>query len=103
MLITVKHVSSKDSWVKPKDGSSSWVEYWYKHSKYEYPSICPDCKRHINSVSELVGAHVKKVNSYDDTIYIVPVCRECNSEAATNNHQFVCNSELLVPSNKYRL
>lgn len=102
-MIYLEHVSSKDSWIKPKDGSNSWIEYWEKHSCYSLPVYCPDCHEFITSFNPLVGAHVKKVYSSDNNIYIVPVCKKCNTIAATDNHRFYCSENLLVPANKDKL
>ena len=103
MNIILKHVSSKDVWAKPKEGSSCWLEYWNKYCKEYYPKYCPDCRKRIYSDNELVGAHVKKCYSIDNNVYIVPVCKSCNTAGGTDNHEFMCDSNLLVPSNKERL
>ena len=102
MTTFVKHVSSKETWQYPKDGSESWLEYWYNNSKYSYPSYCPDCGQRVYK-SDLVGAHVMKENSFDKKIYIIPVCRQCNTKGASDNHSFACDSEYLVPANKENL
>ena len=103
MLVYVKHIASKDDWAKPKDGSDDWLNYWYRHSRYKYPTICPDCGRTIISKNDLVGAHVMKVNSTDKTVYIVPVCRSCNTKGGSDHHSFLCDEDLLVPANKNNL
>lgn len=58
----------------------SFIEYWEKQTHYVWDKIgylCPAtgifCKR-----EELDGAHVRKVGSWDKTIYITPVHRSFN-------------------------
>ena len=103
MNTLVRHVASRNDWAKPKDDSDAWRDYWYQHSSYEYPTVCPDCHRRIWRSNDLVGAHVKKVYSSDEKIYIVPTCRECNSKGASDYHMFECPEEYLVPANKNNL
>lgn len=58
----------------------SFIQYWEKSKCYEFgyaDYLCPAthqlCKR-----DELDGAHVRIVNSNDDTIYITPVHQSFN-------------------------
>ena len=101
--IKVKHISTKDEWEKPKDGSDSWIEYWKKYSGYQLKSFCRDCGNNVYGTNILVGAHVKKVNSSDNCIYIVPTCKSCNSAGASDEHEFECEEAILVPANKNNL
>ena len=103
MLIKVKHVHSDDRWANPKDGSPSWIEYWKKYSGFELKDFCRDCHCKPSGDNIFVGAHVKKVNSLDETIYIVPVCKACNIKGASDCHEFECDSRILVPANKNNL
>ena len=54
---------------------SSWLEYWEKktgnHAVY---CACCGCTKRAEH-----GAHVRKYESFDDTVYIVPLCAECNN------------------------
>ncbi len=101
-VITVKHVSSKDGWEKPKDGSPTWIDYWVVHSGYELNDFCRDCRKHI-SRDCFVGAHVKKVGKQDNCIYIVPTCKSCNTKGGFDLHEFRCEESIMVPANKERL
>jgi hypothetical protein len=69
----VKNVVGSSRWPAPS-GYSSWLDYWEKKSGKRV-SICGvvGC-----SNTDLVGAHVKKVNSTDEKYYITPICRSCN-------------------------
>lgn len=78
--IREKYVATKDEWEDPKDGSSSWIEYWDKHSAYQKQDFCRDCGQKAVGDNILAGAHVKKVGIDDIDIYIVPTCKSCNSE-----------------------
>ena len=103
MLIRVYHADSNPSWDTPKDGSKTWFEYWKKYSRAYVPYKCPDCGKLFINNSDIVGAHVKKRFSSDNSVYIVPVCRECNSRGGSDNHSFECDDLLLVPANKDRI
>ena len=100
--ILVKHIASKDDWGVPKDGSTSWLEYWEKHSK-KYAFFCCDCGKTCPSTKDIVGAHVQKVNSHDKSVYIVPTCNACNVRGAHDNHSFRVEEGDLVPANKDNL
>ncbi len=55
----------------------NWLNHWMKVSREPLPPYCPE--RCCRSRAE-VGAHVQKENSGDASWYIVPLCREHNSE-----------------------
>jgi hypothetical protein len=61
----------------PPSGYSSWIEYW-KTKTGKKLAIC--AHPHCNDVTgtNLVGAHVKKVGSNDNSWYIIPLCPEHN-------------------------
>lgn len=101
--IKVKHIATKDDWEDPKDGSSSWIDYWDKHSKYNLQDFCRDCGKKISGTNIFVGAHVKKVNSTDNDIYIVPTCKSCNTKGMSDGHEFECDEVILVHANKNKL
>lgn len=72
--VTVQNVPSEEL------NDRSFIQYWEKHTHYIFGDcgyICPAthqlCKR-----DELDGAHVKIVDSKDDTIYITPVKQSFN-------------------------
>lgn len=70
-------------------GYNSWLDYWEKQTG-KSATICS-----ANSCwgTDLVGAHVQKVNSTDKCYYIVPLCRQCNQRT----DEFEVNQYLLVP------
>ena len=100
--IKVKHVLSRDDWGKPKDGSSNWIEYWKKHTKFPLQDFCRDCGSKVGG-ENLLGAHIKKVDAKDESIYIVPTCKSCNTKGASDCHEFECDERILVPANKDNL
>ena len=57
-------------------GFNSWKEF-YTHKHGYWPSVCSclGCSRNAN-----VGAHVKKVGSYDERWYIAPLCYYHNNQ-----------------------
>lgn len=52
-----------------------WLKHWENKSSKPLP---PSCREITCSEKELVGAHVKKVNSTDNNHYIVPLCQSHN-------------------------
>lgn len=64
-----------------EDAIDAWKEYCGKAVKIEK---CPNAECTSDAPSDIVGAHVVK-NSWDvdvkrgDKIYIIPLCRGCNS------------------------
>lgn len=55
----------------------TWLDHWKSFSgKTSLPAKCANiaCKG-----TDLVGGHVKKVNSDDNATYIVPICKACNN------------------------
>ncbi len=80
-------------------GFSSWLEYWENYPPKKIPAeyCCPACGNHTQKC-DLVGAHVEKVGSTDKQMYIVPLCRTCNSKKEQLG-MFSVDATLLVPSN----
>lgn len=72
--------SSKVSY-KPKNGASSWLEYWSMGANQVLSDamlyICPGCGKTVNK-SQLDGCHVQKNDFRDQSWYIVPLCNSCN-------------------------
>jgi hypothetical protein len=52
------------------------INVWIEH--HGLPKKCSNinCK----NKTDIVGAHVEKVNSIDKTVCIIPLCRECNGQ-----------------------
>lgn len=76
--------------------NSSWLEYWENH-KGQIPDCCPACGKHTTK-SDFVGAHVEKMGLPTGQMYIVPLCRACNSKKEQLG-MFSVDATLLVPSN----
>ncbi len=57
-------------------GYNSWLEFWEARSG-EKATMCKSIS--CSSKTDLVGAHVKKVDSNDGKWYIVPLCKGCNA------------------------
>ena len=78
---------------------SSWLEYWENYNEKLQTSVrynCPACGTPHYRL-EFCGAHVRKSNSVDKCLYIVPLCKACTNRTDTFN---VPNSLLQsVPSN----
>jgi hypothetical protein len=88
----VKNVngSGRDS---APSGYSSWLDYWKKQTK-ENPTYCSASKCYN---TDLVGAHVQKAYTSDNSWYIVPLCSSCNGKSS--NDIFEVNATLVpVPS-----
>ncbi|MDR1846950.1 MAG: hypothetical protein LBR17_02395 [Bacteroidales bacterium] len=88
-MICVKNLIGTSDNRVPND-YSSWLDYWEKE-KNQKANQCSasDCSQSDN----LVGAHVKKVGSDDNSWYIVPLCQSCNM----SEREFLVNENLLVP------
>lgn len=82
----VKNVNGTSRF-SPKGGS--WLDYW-KEQKGKSATVC---SAYGCWGTDLVGAHVQKVNSTDKCYYIVPLCRSCNQR----NDEFEVDANLLVP------
>jgi uncharacterized protein YwlG (UPF0340 family) len=52
----------------------TWLDHWKKHSRQD-ATVCGvlGC-----SNTDVVGAHVRKVDNYDFAVYIYPLCNGCN-------------------------
>ncbi len=87
----VKNVSGSSRFPKPR-GYNSWLDYW-KAQTGENPYYCSadNCWG-----TNLVGAHVQKAYSNDQSWYIVPLCTSCNQRTDTFN---VSATLVPVPSN----
>jgi hypothetical protein len=71
----------------------SWIDHWHKFS----PGAATICKAKGCSRSDIVGAHVKKCNSPDNSEYIVPFCKFHNKqEGCIEINDFVS----LAPANQ---
>lgn len=76
-----------------KCSCGSWLKHWEKFSNQK-SSYCPEvgCTK-----QDLVGAHVQKANSTDDSWYIVPLCSAHNQSSQTIE---IADSCKLVSANK---
>lgn len=55
----------------------SWLDHWKKFSGEPLPSLCPErgCRQ-----TDLVGAHVQRVDANDQSWYILPLCSGHNNQ-----------------------
>lgn len=60
----------------PPSGYTSWKDFFLGRRHF-WPSICA-CYGCSNAAE--VGAHVKKVDNYDNRWHIVPLCRYHNNQ-----------------------
>ena len=74
-MVKVKNLKGTSKERYSCDCCDSWIAHWKKHTART--PYCMACKKK----SDLVGAHVKKVNTYDDAWYITPLCKACNNKA----------------------
>lgn len=94
MITRVKNVNGSSRFANPA-GYDSWLDYWEdKSGKTAKRCSATDC--HLLGRSNLIGAHVQKVNSYDNKWYIVPLCRGCNNRT---DEFYVEETLVPVPSN----
>lgn len=92
-MTRVKNVNGTSRFGCPA-GYSSWLEYWESKSGI-IASRCSATDCHQPGRNNLVGAHVIKVDGSDRSIYIVPLCRGCN----TRTDVFYVDAPLIpVPS-----
>lgn len=89
-MIKVKNVNGTSRFKSPAN-YNNWQEYWEEQSG-RTASRCSAVDCHAHGRSNLVGAHVQKVDSFDHNWYIVPLCKSCNNRIG---YFFV--DELLVP------
>ena len=89
--MTVVNVNGSSRWPAPS-GYASWLDYWKA-----YKGDVHYCSAYGCMGTDLVGAHVRKYNSIDQHVYIVPLCRSCNKR--TDAFEVPANLLLPVPSN----
>ena len=93
-MIKIKNVNGSSRFDCPA-GYASWLDYWEaKSGKTAWICSASGCVN--GGRSNLVGAHVQKANSYDNSWYIVPLCRGCNNRT---DEFYVDNILVPVPSN----
>lgn len=71
----------------------SWLDHWKRFSGQAVPSFCPATGCYEK---ELVGAHVQKDISTDNSWYILPLCKTHN---ATGKSIEVTDAYTLVSAN----
>lgn len=93
-MIKIQNVNGSSRFENPV-GYNTWLEYWEaKTGKSAWRCSAIDC--HKFGRVNLVGAHVKKVGSYDNSWYIVHLCRGCNNRV---DEFYVDETLVPVPSN----
>ncbi len=90
-LIIVKNANGTTKDPKCTEGAY-WIDHWSNFMNFTR-AVCSrkDCCK----TTELVGGHVKKVDSDDNNKYIVPLCRECYK--LSSDVVYEVNDNLLVP------
>jgi hypothetical protein len=59
------------------NGYDSWLDYWETESG-QRATKCMRVGCNVTGRANLVGAHIKKADSYDNSWYIVPLCQADN-------------------------
>ena len=87
-MTKVKNVNGSSRFPAPR-GYNSWLEYWEKQTgQRKFTCGAAGCRK-----TDLVGAHVQKVDSQDKKWYIVPLCKSCNKK----DKPFNVDDDMLVP------
>ena len=73
------------------DGYKSWLDFWMQEKGV---SATPNCANKACGTKAAHGGHVKKVNSSDNSWYIVPLCVRCNEK---KDLEFEVDSSSMVP------
>ena len=93
-MTKVKNVNGSSRFESPA-GYDTWLDYWEDKSG-KTASVCSATDCYTFGRNKLVGAHVQKVNGFDNSWYIVPLCRGCNNRT----DEFYVDEKLVpVPSN----
>lgn len=73
-MVKVKNVEGS-SFLNPPFPYSSWLDYWEKNTgnRATY-CACFGCSNRAEH-----GAHVHIYGAFDNNMYIVPLCSECNN------------------------
>lgn len=92
-MVKIRNIKGTgENYPNPSCNCSSWLDHW-ETNKNLTAGYCRCCKVKIDHNS-LVGGHVKKVDSIDNSYYIVPLCNSCNNY--NNTDAFYVNEEDLV-------
>ncbi len=94
--VLVQNVPSKEL------DDRSFIEYWQNHIHFNFSMqdyLCP-ATRDLYKIQDLDGAHVKKVNSDDKTIYIVAVSKSYNR--SRTRKPFMVKKKYLVKAPKQK-
>lgn len=73
-MVKVKNLNDIGGRKVPK-GYDSWLDWWMDQKG---KTATPDCANQDCSRKATLGGHVKKVNSDDNSWYMVPLCHGCN-------------------------
>jgi len=74
-MVKVKNLNGTGDRVP--NGYASWLDYWEAKSGQK-ATKCMRVNCSVTGRTNLVGAHVKKVDSSDNKWYIVPLCQADN-------------------------
>lgn len=87
-MVKVKNLNNTSD--KEPKGYDTWLEFWEgKTGKKADHCGATDCD--VKGRTNLVGAHVKKVDAGDDRHYITPLCKGCNKRT----DEFYVDTELV--------
>jgi hypothetical protein len=86
-------IGSSDS--LPPSPYASWLDFWKAHYHGNEPLRCA-AYGHGDEHTDLVGAHVKKADSHDNSWYIVPLCKTLNA----SSDEFEVLEDMMVPENQ---
>ena len=95
-LIKVKNLNGTSSETKCTEGAY-WIDHWANYMNYS--GAC--CSRRGCSKTAEVGGHVKKVQSQDNTEYIVPLCNGCNQLSSDEIYEVQENRLVPVSHEKW--
>lgn len=61
--------------LEPPSDYDSWLKYWESHKQLSIFCSCKNC----NNLAE-IGGHIERCFSSKKKLYIVPLCKKCNSK-----------------------
>ncbi len=59
-------------------GGGDWIDYWEQQTGKHRDSVV--CKNPGCNHADVVGAHVVSIDNATPSVYIAPLCRDCNNK-----------------------